>query len=73
MNNDNVIESIKSVVTYLMDRVMERVLVTDPFCVDKHHAESRSMLHLCQMKFSKDHISNVDSSLHLVMLGRNWQ
>lgn len=39
MNNDNVIESIKSVVTYLMDRVMERVLVTDPFCVDKHHAE----------------------------------
>lgn len=39
MNNEKVEDAIKSVVTHLMDRVMQRVLVTDPFCVDKHHAE----------------------------------
>lgn len=39
MKNGHVEEAIKNVVIRLMDRVMQRVLVTDPFCADKHHAE----------------------------------
>ena len=39
MQTRNVEKAIKSVISHLMDRVMQRVLVTDPFLVDKHHAE----------------------------------
>ena len=34
----NVIESINKVITDMMDRVMDTVLVTDPFIPEKHHA-----------------------------------
>ena len=34
----NVIESIIKVITDMMDRVMDKVLVTDPFIPEKHHA-----------------------------------
>ena len=39
MENGLVEVAIKNVVTQLMDRVMRRVLVTDPFLVEKHHSE----------------------------------
>lgn len=37
-DGDNVSKAIRSVVTALMDRVLERVLVEDPFNAEKHHA-----------------------------------
>lgn len=36
--NKTVIQSINEVITELMDKVMEKVLVTDPFIPEKHHA-----------------------------------
>ncbi len=36
--NKNVANAIREVVQTMMDRVMEKVLVTDPFIVEKHHA-----------------------------------
>ena len=31
--------AIKDIIVNLMDKVMERVLVTDPFVVEEHHAK----------------------------------
>ncbi len=36
--NKNVTEAILNVIQTMMDRVMERVLITDPFVAEKHHA-----------------------------------
>lgn len=35
---NQVIKAIRSIVVTMMDRVMERVLIEDPFVVEKHHA-----------------------------------
>ena len=37
--NDNVKNAILSVIQTLMDRVMDKVLITDPFVVEKFHAQ----------------------------------
>ncbi len=37
-NKDDLEQSICDVVRTMMDRVMEKVLITDPFIVEKHHA-----------------------------------
>lgn len=36
--NNNVTKAILNVIETMMDRVMERVLITDPFVAEKHHA-----------------------------------
>jgi hypothetical protein len=38
-SNDDMKDSIQEVIKTLMDRVMDRVLVTDPFLADEHHAK----------------------------------
>jgi hypothetical protein len=35
---DRIAEAIKSVISELMDRVMNRVLIEDPFIIEKHHS-----------------------------------
>lgn len=37
-SNDKVTKAVLDVVKTMMDRVMDRVLITDPFVVEKHHA-----------------------------------
>ena len=39
MANKQMKESIQTVIKGMMDRVMNRVLVTDPFIVEEHHAK----------------------------------
>ncbi len=38
MKKKNINKGIRKVVTELMDRVMEKVLITDPFIKEKHHS-----------------------------------
>ena len=37
-NESNIKEAIKDIIQVLMDKVMNRVLETDPFVAEKHHA-----------------------------------
>ena len=52
--------AIKEVISELMERVMERVLITDPFIKEKHHAKNLFMLHWFLMKYLKVHILKED-------------
>src|SRR3989344_8720055 len=38
-NNQKMKTAINSVIRTMMDRIMDKVLVTDPFIVDEHHAK----------------------------------
>lgn len=38
MKNENVTNGIRKIISDLMDKVMERVLITDPFIKEKHHS-----------------------------------
>ena len=38
MDNNDIRTAILNVITSMMDKVMDKVLISDPFIVEKHHA-----------------------------------
>lgn len=58
--NNNVTKAILDVIQTMMDRVMEKVLVTDPFVAEKHHANKPLYAALVPDEIFKGLILNVD-------------
>ena len=58
--NKNVTKAILGVIQTMMDRVMDRVLISDPFVAENIMQINHYMQPWCLTKFSKALILNVD-------------
>ena len=71
--SDGVAQAISTIISDMMERIMDKVLQTDPFIPENHRAAKPLYAALVPDEIFKGSLLSVGLSRHLVVCGRSWR